>query len=78
MQSLKEDLDSTAHTSLTPTTPCNVTHEQDLDDGPANCGVRIGKLRISDRIGGAFYPITREEVSSQLAVAKNDVLIVSS
>lgn len=36
--------------------------DEDVEDDHADLGIRLGKLRISDRIGGFFRPRMVEEV----------------
>ena len=49
-------------------------YEEDAEDDLADLGIRLGKLRISDRIGGFFRPRMVEEVSILLCISGNDML----
>ena len=54
---------------LNPLIVTESAYEEDAEDDSADLGIRLGKLRISDRIGGFFRPRMVEEVCISLFIS---------
>ena len=53
---------TTENPEINPMIVTDPAYEDDVDDDAADIGIRFGKLRISDRIGGLVRPKVVEEV----------------
>ncbi|RMZ86386.1 hypothetical protein DV736_g6389, partial [Chaetothyriales sp. CBS 134916] len=56
----------------TPLAVVDVSHEDDATDDMLDLGIRVGKLRMTERIGGFFRPKMSEELGAALLNPKND------
>ena len=57
---------------LNPLIVTDPAYEEDADDDSADLGIKCGKLRISDRIGGFVRPKAVEEVCSHVFDTEHD------
>ncbi|KAJ9607207.1 hypothetical protein H2200_008279 [Cladophialophora chaetospira] len=56
----------------TPFAVVDASYEDDANDDILDLGVKIGKMRLTERLGGFFRPRISEEMDLQLSEAAND------
>ncbi|RMZ83059.1 hypothetical protein DV738_g1337, partial [Chaetothyriales sp. CBS 135597] len=55
-----------------PLVVADVSHEDDATDDMLDLGIRVGKLRMTERLGGFFRPKMAEELGAALLTRKTD------
>ncbi|RMD43986.1 hypothetical protein DV735_g1142, partial [Chaetothyriales sp. CBS 134920] len=55
-----------------PLVVADVSHEDDATDDMLDLGIRVGKLRMTERLGGFFRPKMAEELGAALLPQKSD------
>ena len=58
----------------TPLAVVDAAYDDDADDDLLDLGIKMGKLRLTERVGGFFRPKVSEEVSSHLALSSTHIL----
>ena len=58
------------HLEPTPLSVVDAIYDEDGDDDLEDLGVQLGKLRLTDRVGGFFRPKMSEEVGSPIVAAQ--------
>ncbi|KIW73442.1 hypothetical protein PV04_01563 [Phialophora macrospora] len=56
----------------TPLAVIDASYEDDANDDVLDLGIKIGKMRLTERLGGFFRPRLHEEMDIQLAEAAHD------
>jgi hypothetical protein len=56
----------------TPLAVIDASYEDDANDDVLDLGIKIGKMRLTERLGGFFRPRLHEEMDIQLAEPAND------
>ena len=63
------DADEEPYLEPSPLAVADAAYDDEADDDLADLGVQLGKLRLTDRIGGYFRPKLAEEVKSSIMVS---------
>ena len=57
---------------MTPMATTDAAYENDVDEDVIDLGVRVGKMRMTERLGGFFRPKLNDELSSTLSDPSRD------